>query len=165
MLDIDGGISRTLFCPTICCKLNLMTYSLVWIKRKTIAGQSYLSSWGNFGRPGRILDSKPLYNSEWSWITSVYMYYDVPAPRLLLNRLFTHRSKKTSKLRVTGLCVGNSPRPVNSSHKWPVTQKMFPFDDVIMQFELVGGRAFAQWFFSDWLVGFHFIQNGFVPRK
>ena len=27
----------------------------------------------------------------------------------LLNRLFGHRSKKTSKLRVTGLCVGNSP--------------------------------------------------------
>ena len=27
----------------------------------------------------------------------------------LLKRLFTHRSKKTSKLRVTGLCVGNSP--------------------------------------------------------
>ena len=27
----------------------------------------------------------------------------------LLNRLFQHRSKKTSKLRVTGLCVGNSP--------------------------------------------------------
>ena len=22
--------------------------------------------------------------------------------------------------------------PVNSSHKWPVTRKMFPFDDVIM---------------------------------
>ena len=28
----------------------------------------------------------------------------------LLNRLFRRRSKKTSKLRVTGLCVGNSPR-------------------------------------------------------
>ena len=27
----------------------------------------------------------------------------------LLNRLFRGRSKKTSKLRVTGLCVGNSP--------------------------------------------------------
>ena len=26
-----------------------------------------------------------------------------------LNHLFRHRSKKTSKLRVTGLCVGNSP--------------------------------------------------------
>ena len=45
----------------------------------------------------------------------------------LLNGLFRRRSKKTSKLRVTGLCAGNSP------HKWPVTRKMFPFDDVIMQ--------------------------------
>ena len=51
----------------------------------------------------------------------------------LLNRLFRRRSKKTSKLRVTGLCVGNSPGPVNSPHKGPVTRKMFPFDDVIMK--------------------------------
>ena len=51
----------------------------------------------------------------------------------LLNRLFRHRSKKTSKLRVTGLCGGKSPGPVNSPHKWPVTRKMLPFDDVIMQ--------------------------------
>ena len=50
----------------------------------------------------------------------------------LLNRLFRRRSKKTSKLRVTGLCVGNSPGPVNSPHKWSVTRKMFPFGDVIM---------------------------------
>ena len=50
----------------------------------------------------------------------------------LLNRLFRHRSKKTSKLRVTGLCAGNSPGPVNSPHKGPVTRKRFPFDDVIM---------------------------------
>ena len=50
----------------------------------------------------------------------------------LLNRLFTPRSKKTSKLRVTGLCAGNSPGPVNSPHKGPVTRKMLPFDDVIM---------------------------------
>ena len=50
----------------------------------------------------------------------------------LLNRLFRRRSKQTSKLRVTGLCVGNSPGPVNSPHKGPVTRKMVPFDDVIM---------------------------------
>ena len=30
-------------------------------------------------------------------------------PDCLLNRLFRRRSKKTSKLRVTGLCAGNSP--------------------------------------------------------
>ena len=51
----------------------------------------------------------------------------------LLNRLFRRRSKKTSKLHVTGLCVGKSPGPVNSPHKWPVTRKLSPFDDVIME--------------------------------
>ena len=50
----------------------------------------------------------------------------------LLNRLFRRRSNKMSKLRVTGLCVRNSPGPVNSPHKGPVTRKMFSFDDVIM---------------------------------
>ena len=29
--------------------------------------------------------------------------------------------------------LGIHPGPVNSPHKWPVTRKMFPFDDVIMQ--------------------------------
>ena len=37
------------------------------------------------------------------------------------------RSKKASKLCVTGLCEGNSP------HKGPVTRKAFSFDDVIME--------------------------------
>ena len=55
-----------------------------------------------------------------------------PPHGCLLNRLFRRRSKKTSKLRVTGLCVGNSPGPVNSPHKGPVTRKKFPFNDVIM---------------------------------
>ena len=55
-----------------------------------------------------------------------------------LNRLFRHRSKKTSKLRVTSICAGNSPEtgefPLQmASNAWLVTQKMFPFDDVIMR--------------------------------
>ena len=51
----------------------------------------------------------------------------------LLNHLFRRRSKQASKLRVTGLWPGNSGNsPVNSMHKWPVTRKMFLFDDVIM---------------------------------
>ena len=60
----------------------------------------------------------------------------------LLNRLFRRRSKKTLKLRATGLCVGNSPEPVNSPHKGPVTRKMFPFDDVIMQYSWHGLLSF-----------------------
>ena len=53
----------------------------------------------------------------------------------LLNRPSGRRSKKISKLRVTGLCAGIHRRPVNSPHKWPVTRKMFPLDDVIVNFK------------------------------
>ena len=63
----------------------------------------------------------------------------------LLKRLFRRRSKKTSMLRVTGLCVGNSPVTGEfPTHKGPVTQKLFPFDDAIMNnpglIQIMGGR-------------------------
>ena len=41
-------------------------------------------------------------------------------------------SKKTSKLRVTGLSEGNSPVTGEFPTKGPVARKMFPFDDVII---------------------------------
>ena len=50
----------------------------------------------------------------------------------LLNGLFRHRSKTTSKPRVTGLCAGNSPVIGEFPHKGPGTRKIFSFDDVIM---------------------------------
>ena len=51
----------------------------------------------------------------------------------LLNRLFRRRSKEKIKApRHWPLC-GEFTGPVNSPHKGPVTQKMFPFDDVIMR--------------------------------
>ena len=52
----------------------------------------------------------------------------------LLNGLFMHRSKKTPKLRVTGLCDGNSHVTGDFPHKMPVPRKMFPFYDVIVHF-------------------------------
>ena len=57
-----------------------------------------------------------------SQITSLTIVYSTAYSR--------RRSKNTAKLRVTGLCAGNSQ--VNSPHKRPVTRKMFPFDDVII---------------------------------
>ena len=49
----------------------------------------------------------------------------------LLNLLFRRTSKKTTKLRVTGV-RGIHWYPVNFPHKWSVTRKMFPFDDIII---------------------------------
>ena len=42
------------------------------------------------------------------------------------------RWKKTSRLCVTGLCAGNSPVNDEFPHNGPIAQKMFSFDDVIM---------------------------------
>ena len=35
--------------------------------------------------------------------------------------------------------------PVNSPHKWPVTRKMFPFDDVIMCISVYHDRSITVW--------------------
>ena len=53
-------------------------------------------------------------------------------PDCLLSRLFRRRSKNTLKLRVTGLFEGNSPVTVEFPAQRTITQKMLPFDDVIM---------------------------------
>ena len=55
----------------------------------------------------------------------------------LLNCWFRRRSKKTSKLRTTGLCEGYSPVTDEFPHKRPIARKMFPFDDVIMRYAVL----------------------------
>ena len=51
----------------------------------------------------------------------------------LLNRLFRRRSKKTSKLRVTSLCEGNSPVTDEFPAQRASNAEMFSFGDVIMK--------------------------------
>ena len=50
----------------------------------------------------------------------------------LLNCLFRRRLKKTSKLRVTGHCAGNSLGTGEFPAQMASNAEMFPFDDVIM---------------------------------
>ena len=50
----------------------------------------------------------------------------------LLNCLISRGSKKVSKVRVTGLCVGNSPVTDGFPAKMSSNAKKCPFDDVIM---------------------------------
>ena len=51
----------------------------------------------------------------------------------LLKRLFRRISKKTSKLRITGLCEGNPPLTEEfAAQRASNATKMFPIDDVIM---------------------------------
>ena len=119
--------------------------------------------WLNDTKQGITWSNLPITNSHpkhWRWQVGFLIYLSPVCIWLKINRsdhdklygnfqmvdksyrisaqasLFRRRSKKTPKLRVTGLCAGNSPGPVNSPHKGPVTGKMFPFDDVIMTLPL-----------------------------
>ena len=47
----------------------------------------------------------------------------------LLRRAHQRKHQSSASL---AFVRGSHRRPVNSPHKWPVTRKMFPFDDVIM---------------------------------
>ena len=47
--------------------------------------------------------------------------------------LYSGGSNKTSKLRVTGLCEGNSPVTGEFPTQMANNGKMFPFDDIIMK--------------------------------
>ena len=50
----------------------------------------------------------------------------------LLRRLIRRTSKKHQSSASLAFVRGIHRRSMNSPHKWPVTRKMFPFDDVIM---------------------------------
>ena len=51
----------------------------------------------------------------------------------LINRLFRRRSMKTSSIRITGLCQGNSPVTGEIPAQRASNAEMFSFDDVIMR--------------------------------
>ena len=62
------------------------------------------------------------------------MAYQITSLTIVYSTVYSrHRSKKTSKLRVTDLCAGSSPVTGDFPAQGSVTQKMFPFDVVIMQ--------------------------------
>ena len=106
--------------------------ALPWITRPLTAPSHFLNRCWVFKRSSdihaRAISQETLHwrHNESDGVSN-YQHHDC-----LLNDLFSRRSKKTSKLRITGLCVGNSPVTGEFRTKGPVTRKMFPFDDVVM---------------------------------
>ena len=80
--------------------------------------------WNSLLRDGPVHYNDVIMSAMASQITSLY--------ECLLNCLSRHRSKKISKLRVTGLCEGNSPVVGEFHTQRASNAQMFPFDDVIM---------------------------------
>ena len=105
--------------------LNLHTSSIVRQETKTITLTSLWPRWRLKSPASRLLITSRCKGCTLQWRHNELNGVSNHQPHdCLLNRLFRRRSKKTSKLLVTGLCVGNSPGPVNSTQRASYTENV-----------------------------------------
>ena len=136
-LSLDHTHDKSTLVQVMACCLTAPSHYLnqCWPKSLSPYGVTRLQ-WVNILRPGDAY-LHHFTSSNWSPISLRWHHNGRDSvsnhqPHDCLLTVLRRRSKKTSKLRVTGLCAGNSPVTVKFPHKWPITRKMFPFDDVIM---------------------------------
>ena len=104
-------------------------FVVLLINEKDIKSPHSWSLWGESTRDRRI---EPVIPLQWRHDERDGISNHQPHD-CLLNCLFRCWSKKTAKLRVTGLCEENSLVTGKFPAQRQVTRKMFPFDNVIMQ--------------------------------
>ena len=116
-----GVFSNNKYVLLLCekCRSNQVASRICRDKSKFVAWLGHCNH--NQSNKGNVTTVQGLWNEFLVWEREQVPIASHPdawiQDRFDVNR---HRSKKISKLRVTGLCEGNSP------HKWPVTRKMFP---------------------------------------
>ena len=68
-------------------------------------------------------------------------------PHEYLLNVYSHADQRKHQSSASLAFVQGIHRgPVNSPHKWPVTQKMLPFDDVIMPYSGRQGQGGDEWY-------------------
>ena len=95
----------------------------------------YVPIWHSYGSvhgdAGVLLPGLAISSLQWrhNWRDGISNHQ----PRdCLLNRLFGRKSKKHQSSASLAFVRGIHRGPVNSPHEWPVTRKIFPFNDGIM---------------------------------
>ena len=84
--------------------------SLIWVRHMAQLKFASVGSESESGSESVLVYSKGKHSTSLRWRHNRRDSVSNHEPyECLLNRLFRRRWKKTSKLRVTGLCVGNSP--------------------------------------------------------
>ena len=117
-------------CTYLICMILLMEKMAIWINvydKNKIRWYMWWQIWHNDSRfpvtGEKVIATLQWRHNERDGVSHHWRIYR------LLKILFMHRSKKTPKLRVTGLCEGIHRWPVDSPHKGIVMRKMFPYDD------------------------------------
>ena len=121
---------RWVFCPVIHNLLNLIFKNSNQISTNIIRSVHFL--WELFPESKIVPRSLTEILDSLRWRHNGHDSVSNHQPHdCLPNRLFRRRSKKTSKLRVTGLCAVPGEFPAQMAS---YGEEMFPFDDLIMYY-------------------------------
>ena len=139
-------------------QLNCLFSNLIMRKRQKSAPRSLLFVWGShrcqmvsphtgYSNAGNHYNDV-IMTTMASQITSLTIVYSI-----VYSGADQRKHQSSASL---AFFAGNSPGPVNSPHKGPVTRKIFPFDDVIMCFLVMTWSvpkegAISQYWFSWWV--------------
>ena len=91
-----------------------------------------------------IAPANILYNESKNYhyndVTMSAMTSHITSLTIVNSTVYQAQIKKNQSSVSLAFMQGIHRWPVNSPHKWPVTRKMFPFDDVIMTFIVTSRR-------------------------
>ena len=116
------------------------------------AGCVIFSPFSGLSTRGKLLRKRE-FASHWGWaifcLIKIYHYCDVimgtvaaqiTSLTIVYSTVYSDADQRKHQSSASLPFVRGIHRwPVNSPHKWPVTRKMFPFDDVIMCFKNSSG--------------------------
>ena len=95
------------------------------------------TEWFTFSRHSMLLHILPQCGTQYLHygdVTMSSMMFQITSLRIVYSTVYSSEDQRKHQSSASLAFVWGIHRgPVNSPHKWPVTRKMFPFDDVIMR--------------------------------
>ena len=91
-----------------------------------------LLTWLGINELSRVLDIAVTNNIQYNDIIMTTMASQITSLAVVYSTVYSDADQRKHQSSASLALCGNSPGPVNSPHKGPVTRKKFPFDDVII---------------------------------
>ena len=129
ILHSKRPVNNALFCCWFCFVVVL--YWSMWDAQQPLSSSGIL-----------------FINSDWMYYNDVIMdtiAFQITSLTIVYSTVYSDADQRNHQSSAS-----LAFKPVNSPHKWPVTRKMFPFDDAIMDIYICVSKLGHDWFRS-WL--------------